>query len=545
MVAGLPVGHGDAVAGEQLLALILEQVHERAGTLAECAGCAVVGHNARSHGASQDHRFVTFDVYGTLIDWETGVYDAFEKEAERDGFTIDRDALIPLFHEISAARSRAAPTSSTPRCCAAPRSRSPRRSAGRSSPRARASCPTRSQRWPPFKETNPQLRSSRKQSQTGLISNIDDKLLGQTRRHIPPDFDLVVTAQQVRSYKPDPAHFKECARRIGGKKGWVHVASSYYHDVEPCLKAKVPVIWVNRNKEQLESGQKKPTAEVKTCARRRSCSASADERAVRVVALHEDVIVATSARLADDLHARPRAATRRFVIDSPVLPDELEALPALLEQAGFPFTGLLATHGDWDHLLGRLAFPDAALGVAETTARAAARRARRSAQRELRDVRRRALRRAPAAAVAGRTCRRCRCPGSCESATRELELHPADGHTVDGMAIWVPWAGVLVPAATTSRRSRSRGSPRGSLDAYLATLERLEPLVARPTRSSPATARRSPPTARWRSCRGRGVPRSAAPDAPLPDGRRTRRAEAHPRREPRPPLSHRRLDPPH
>jgi FMN phosphatase YigB (HAD superfamily) len=58
----------------------------------------------------------------------------------------------------------------------------------------------------------------------------------------------------VRSYKPDPAHFKECARRIGTKKGWVHIAASYYHDVEPCLKEKVPVIWVNRNREELDPG---------------------------------------------------------------------------------------------------------------------------------------------------------------------------------------------------------------------------------------------------------------------------------------------------
>jgi 2-haloacid dehalogenase/putative hydrolase of the HAD superfamily len=119
------------------------------------------------------------------------------------------------------------------------------------------------QRWPAFRETNPQLKKFVKKFQTGLISNVDDKLLGQTRRHIPHDYDLVVTAQQVRSYKPDPAHFKEFARRIGGKKGWVHVASSYYHDVEPCLKEKVPVVWVNRTGEALE-GRKKPDAEVKT-----------------------------------------------------------------------------------------------------------------------------------------------------------------------------------------------------------------------------------------------------------------------------------------
>jgi 2-haloacid dehalogenase len=101
-----------------------------------------------------------------------------------------------------------------------------------------------------------------KKHKVGLISNIDDKLLGQTRRHMPLDFDLVVTAQQVRSYKPDPAHFNECERRIGAKRGWVHVAASYYHDVEPCLKKRVPVVWVNRSKQELETSQKKPDGEV-------------------------------------------------------------------------------------------------------------------------------------------------------------------------------------------------------------------------------------------------------------------------------------------
>ena len=73
-----------------------------------------------------------------------------------------------------------------------------------------------------------------------------------------------MTAQQVRSYKPEPAHFKECERRLGSKSGWVHIAQSYYHDVEPCLKLKIPVIWVNRKKEVLEPGKKKPDAEVRT-----------------------------------------------------------------------------------------------------------------------------------------------------------------------------------------------------------------------------------------------------------------------------------------
>src|SRR6185312_6222478 len=57
-------------------------------------------HNARSMALPKNVTFVTFDVYGTLIDWETGIYEAFAKEAARDGVEIDRATLIPMFHEI-------------------------------------------------------------------------------------------------------------------------------------------------------------------------------------------------------------------------------------------------------------------------------------------------------------------------------------------------------------------------------------------------------------------------------------------------------------
>jgi 2-haloacid dehalogenase len=205
--------------------------------------------------------FVTFDVYGTLIDWDTGAFEAFSKEAERDGFTVERDQVLPLFHEISQEIE-----SGSYELYAEVLRRTAVRIAKELGwplePSRSGFLPDSVQRWKPFSETNPTLKKVAKEHKIGLISNIDDKLLGQTRRHIPLDFDLVVTAQQVRSYKPDPAHFTECERRIGTKKGWVHVAASYYHDVEPCLKKKIPVIWVNRTKQQLDAGQKKPDAEV-------------------------------------------------------------------------------------------------------------------------------------------------------------------------------------------------------------------------------------------------------------------------------------------
>lgn len=205
--------------------------------------------------------FVTFDVYGTLIDWETGIYEAFAKEAERDNFEIDRTQLIALFHEIS----REIEGGSYELYAEVLRRTAieiAKRLEWPLEPSRSGFLPDSVQRWKPFKETNTQLQKLAKKYKLGLLSNIDDKLLGQTRRHIPTDFDLVVTAQQVRSYKPEAAHFTECARRVGGKRGWVHVTSSHYHDVVPCVKARVPVIWVNRSKETLESSQKKPTLEV-------------------------------------------------------------------------------------------------------------------------------------------------------------------------------------------------------------------------------------------------------------------------------------------
>src|SRR5947209_14776276 len=193
----------------------------------------------------KDVRFVTFDCYGTLIDWELGAYDAFQKEADRDGFTIDRAALAPLFVNVQRDIERGSYELYAEVL---------RRTAVRVAkelgwdlePSRSSFLPNSVPRWPAFRETNAQLERFAKKYEIGILSNIDDKLLGATRRHFRVDFDLVVTAQQVRSYKPDPAHFKECARRIGGKSGWVHIASGYDTDVEPTIKLMVTVILVNR-----------------------------------------------------------------------------------------------------------------------------------------------------------------------------------------------------------------------------------------------------------------------------------------------------------
>ena len=116
-------------------------------------------------------------------------------------------------------------------------------------------------------------------------------------------------------------------------------------------------------------------------------------------------------------------------------------------------------------------------------------------------------------------------PGYVDIGEQTLELHPADGHTVDGMAIRIPWAAVLVAGDYLSPVEIPMIDPGGSLSAYLATLKRLEPLVEQPSGSSRATAGRSTPLARSRSCARTGRTSRRWPTArtpPLPLARRTK-----------------------
>jgi glyoxylase-like metal-dependent hydrolase (beta-lactamase superfamily II) len=201
---------------------------------------------------------------------------------------------------------------------------------------------------------------------------------------------------------------------------------------------------------------------------------------VRIVSLHADVLVATSAMWQTNCvivrgGGEPEGET--FVVDSPVLPEELEALPSLVGQAHFPEpSGLLATHGDWDHLLGRLAFPELALGCAESTAERLGTEPG-AAQRELREFDRGLYIERPRPLMLGQI-QALPVPGRCEIGGYELELYPADGHTPDGMAVWIGWANVLVAGdyLSTVEPPKVQG---GSVEAYKATLERLRPLIVR------------------------------------------------------------------
>ena len=195
---------------------------------------------------------------------------------------------------------------------------------------------------------------------------------------------------------------------------------------------------------------------------------------MRAVGVHPDAVVVTS-RIWQTTCTAIRSGTEAMVIDSPYFPDELDALPALLDQAGFSVTALLATHADYDHLLGRAAFPQLALGVGESTA-IRLRSEPGVAQRRLRDSDEELyVERARPLALG--SFQSLPVPGYVGLGDQELELHPAEGHTADGTAVLARWAGVLCVGDYLSDVEIPMVSEGGSADEYRATLARLAPLV--------------------------------------------------------------------
>lgn len=203
---------------------------------------------------------VTFDCYGTLVDWEGGIVAAFVAAAACDGVTLRRESILAAHAEIEPRVQAGAYRSYRDVL-----ERIAREAAVRwnwSLDAAQASfLPESLAVWHPFADTIAALRRLVAAGYSlGILSNVDDDLLAATLAQLDVPFELIVTAQQVRSYKPAPAHFAEARRRIGGRR-WLHAAQSWFHDVAPACELGIPVAWINRNGEAAGDAGARPDRE--------------------------------------------------------------------------------------------------------------------------------------------------------------------------------------------------------------------------------------------------------------------------------------------
>lgn len=193
-------------------------------------------------------KVLTFDCYGTLIDWENGIlqairpvlqahnikqpdaqildlYAQLESEAEEGEFKNYKSILRTVMQGIGE-ESGFRPSETELNCLA-------------------EAIPA----WKPFPDTVKALQELKKRFKLAILSNIDDDLLAHSLKHLQVEFDWVITAQQVQSYKPALNNFRQMVKRVGQPTNRIlHIAQSIYHDIVPAKKIGLAAVWVNRRK---------------------------------------------------------------------------------------------------------------------------------------------------------------------------------------------------------------------------------------------------------------------------------------------------------
>ena len=193
---------------------------------------------------------LTFDCYGTLIDWEEGILAGL-REAYPEADDAE-DAV--LMHDFHSAQNRLKTSEYRPyRQLLAETAELVAQSNGWRAPPGR-SCmvPDSVPAWQPFPDTNAALSKLDGAGVTlGILSNIDNDLLAGTLERFGVAFGRIATAQDLKSYKPAASHFERGRAWARTHDAWVHVAQSLFHDVVPAAKLGIPVLWVNRKAEAL------------------------------------------------------------------------------------------------------------------------------------------------------------------------------------------------------------------------------------------------------------------------------------------------------
>lgn len=202
-------------------------------------------------------KVITFDCYGTLIDWETGIAEAFAKRG-----SASRGEVLDAYHAVEREIEKEwRPYREVLRECALRVGARLGIDAGDGS-----FLPGSLPSWKPFPDTNAALiRLAAAGIELGILSNVDDDLLAATRRHLPVEFGIVVTAARVRSYKPGRAHF-DAARAEVGDRSWLHAAASWYHDIVPARSLGIDAAWINRTAERRGPEAVDPRFEVRDLA---------------------------------------------------------------------------------------------------------------------------------------------------------------------------------------------------------------------------------------------------------------------------------------
>ncbi len=189
---------------------------------------------------------ISFDCYGTLIDWESGILPVLRGVLANHGQSLPDAAILELYGEFEAEAEGGPYRSYREVLQSVVRSFAERLHFEATSAEIH-SLHESVQAWRPFPDTEPALHELQKHYKLVVISNIDDDLFSETRKHLDVKFDGVITAQQARSYKPSVNNFRMALRTLAlSPDRMLHAAQSVYHDVVPARSLGISAVWVNR-----------------------------------------------------------------------------------------------------------------------------------------------------------------------------------------------------------------------------------------------------------------------------------------------------------
>ncbi len=207
---------------------------------------------------------ITFDCYGTLIDWEAGIRNAFRRALAKTGASHALEAeTFKLYEEEERRIEKEVPHLLYRKVLSKTALALAKRTGWKLTEDESHFLAEDLPRWTPFTDTNPALERLAERYSLGILSNIDNDLIDGTLKHFPVRFDVIITAENVRSYKPRLPHFEEARRIIGADRMWLHVAASWYHDIDPVQRVGINAVWVNRMNVSHASPLKGDVKEVK------------------------------------------------------------------------------------------------------------------------------------------------------------------------------------------------------------------------------------------------------------------------------------------
>ncbi|MFQ5512640.1 MAG: haloacid dehalogenase type II, partial [Candidatus Krumholzibacteriia bacterium] len=207
-------------------------------------------------------RVLTFDCYGTLIDWERGILDAVRPVFKRHGASIDDDAILEMYAETEAALE-AGEYMRYEQVLREAMAGMGRRIGAELAARERRAIALSIKGWKPFPDTVAALRRLGQRYELAVVSNVDDDLFAHSAGRLGVMFGGVITAQQAGAYKPSARVFELALQRVGQPRERIlHVAQSLYHDVAPAKRLGLATVWVNRRKGRKGAGATPPCSAV-------------------------------------------------------------------------------------------------------------------------------------------------------------------------------------------------------------------------------------------------------------------------------------------